>query len=135
MYVCFVYEVLHVILRKKAIKKSPPHSQIGTKTHKQIILRGTTRIPGIFRALNKAYNGAARLCLIPLVSAKPLTGELQKNLPQESFQPMAFPLFSEKVIFTLPVNAFININNNRDNNIIKSNFQAFFRLKIACKVI
>ena len=97
MYVCFVYEVLHVILRKKGIKKSPPHSQIGTKTHKQIILRGTTRIPGIFRALNKAYNGAARSSLIPLVSAKPLAGELQKNLSVGKLSASGFPsLFGKK---------------------------------------
>ena len=50
---------------KKGIKKSSPQPQIGTKTHKQKFSAVPPAFPAkIRRALNKAYNGAARSRLI-----------------------------------------------------------------------
>ena len=63
-------------------------------------------------------------------SAKPLAGELrEKFYPRKSFQPNGFSSLFGKIKPTLPVNALYYINNKRDNNIIKSNFQPLFRLK------
>jgi hypothetical protein len=51
----------------------------------------------IHRALNIAFNGATRFCLIENLSAKPLAGELRKNFIRgKTFSPMVFPIFSEK---------------------------------------
>jgi hypothetical protein len=82
-------------------KSSAPSRKSGTKTHKR---KRFSAVPPAFpviknrRALNIAFNGATRFCLIgKIFSAKPLAGELRKNFIRgKTFSPMVFPLFSEK---------------------------------------
>lgn len=113
----------------RKIKKSPSQNEFGTKTHKQKILRGTTRIPEEnLRALNNAFNGATRFCLMVKLSAKPLTGELQNLFRRKAFSRWLFLSF-RKINFYSPGHCVIYINNKRNNNIIKSDFQVLFRLK------
>ncbi len=125
-----------VILRKKGKKKSSPQPQIGTKTHKLIILRGTTRIPDekIHRALNKAYNGAARFCLIENFQQNRSRVNFKILFRGKAFSRRLFLSFRKNNFYS-PGQCVVYINNKRDNNIIKSNFQDLFRLKIAEGVI
>ena len=60
------------------------------------------------------------------LSAEPLAGELRNLFRGKTFSPVVFPLFSEAGFLLSRSTRYININNKRDNNIIKSNFQALF---------
>lgn len=82
-----------------------------------------------------AYNGAGRPYLIGDLSARPLTGELQNFLSAGKLSARWLSLSFRKNNSYSPGQCVIYIYNKRDNNIIKSNFQAFFRLKIANMVI
>jgi hypothetical protein len=129
----FVYDVL-LVLRKNGYKKAPPQAaNLGRRLINIKVLRGTTRIPDekIHRALKKAFNGATRFCLIgKIFSAKPLAGELRKNFKSaEKLSAQRLFLSFRKNKTYSPGQRVIYINNKRDNNIIKSNFQPFFRLK------
>jgi len=82
------------------------------------------------RALNKAYNGAARFCLIEKNFQQNRSRVNFENfLSAEKLSAQWFFLSFRKNKTYSPGQCVIYIYNKRDNNIIKSNFQDLFRLK------